>query len=90
MIVLKTVVDICGIDFCRPALKSNRNVIYNNPVKIVSAPSTSSFQWSYRSLQLFTHLNDPEISEKKQYFSDPLCSKLKLRAQTLYNQKNIF
>ena len=44
MIVLKTLVDICGIDFCRPALKSNRNVIYNDPVKIDSAPSTSSFQ----------------------------------------------
>ena len=90
MIVLKTLVDICGIDFCRPALKSNRNVIHNNPVKIDSAASTSSFQWSYRSLQLFTRLNDPELSKKKQYFGDPLCSKRKLRAQILYNQKNIF
>ena len=50
----ETLVDICGIDFCRPALKSHQNVIHS-PVNIDSTPSISSFQLSYRSLQLLTH-----------------------------------
>ena len=52
----------CESDFCRPALKSHQNVIHS-PVKIDSAPSISSFQLSYRSLQLLTHLNDREFSK---------------------------
>ena len=52
----------CEIDFCRPALKSHQNVIHS-PVKIDSAPSISSFQLSYWSLQLLTHLNDREFSK---------------------------
>ena len=52
--VFETLVDICGIDFCRPALKSHQNVIHS-PVNTDSTPSTSSFQLSYRSLQLLTH-----------------------------------
>ena len=46
----KTLVHTCGIDFC------HQDVI-RNPVKIYSAPSISSFQLSYRSLELLTHLN---------------------------------
>ena len=49
--LLTTLVDICRIDFCRPALKSHQNVIHS-PLKIYTAPSISSFQLSYRSLQL--------------------------------------
>ena len=45
-----TLVDTCGIDFC------HQNVI-RSPVKIYSAPSIPSFQLSYRSLKLFSHLN---------------------------------
>ena len=52
----------CEIDFCRPALKNHQNLIHS-PVKIDSAPSISSFQLSYRSLQLLTHLNDREFSK---------------------------
>ena len=49
--LLTTLVDICRIDFCRPALKSDQNVIHS-PMKIYTAPSISSFQLSYRSLPL--------------------------------------
>ena len=55
----KTLVDICDINFCRPALKSYQNVIHS-PVKTASAPSISSFQLSY---PLLTHLNDREFSK---------------------------
>ena len=55
-------VDICGIDFCRPAMKSHQNAVHS-PVKIDSAPLMSSFQLSYRSLQLLAHLNDREFSK---------------------------
>ena len=43
---LTTLVDICGIDFCRAALISHQNVI-QCPIKIDTAPSISSFQLSY-------------------------------------------
>ena len=49
--------DICRINLCRAALKSHKNFIHS-PVKTDSAPSISSFQLSYRSLQLLTHLDD--------------------------------
>ena len=49
--LLTTLVDICRIDFCRPALKSRQNVIHS-PMKIYTAPSISSFQLGYRSLPL--------------------------------------
>ena len=52
--------DICGIDFCCPAMKSHQNVVHS-PVKIDSAPLM--FQLSYRSLQLLAHLNDREFSK---------------------------
>ena len=55
-------VDICGIDFCRPAMKSHQNAVHSR-VKIDSAPLMSSFQLSYRSLQLLAHLNDREFSK---------------------------
>ena len=55
-------VDICEIDFCCPAMKSHQNVVHS-PVKIDSAPLMSSFQLSYRSLQLLAHLNDREFSK---------------------------
>ena len=35
-------VDICGIDFCCPAMKSHQNVVHS-PVKIDSAPELSEF-----------------------------------------------
>ena len=38
---LQTREDICGIDFCRPAMKSQHNAVHN-PVKIDSAPLISS------------------------------------------------
>ena len=58
--------DICGIDFCRPAMKSHQNAVHS------PAPFISSFQLGYRSLQLLAHLNDREFSKLKQYFSDSL------------------
>ena len=48
---LTTLVDICRIDFYRPAWKSYQNVIHS-PMKIYTALSISSFQLSYRSLSL--------------------------------------
>ena len=62
MVFKKTLVDICRIDCCRRTLKSNQNVIHS-PVKIDSASSMSSFQLSYRSLQLLPYLNDCEFSK---------------------------
>ena len=58
----KLCVDICGIDFCCPAMKSHQNVVHS-PVMIDSAPLMSSFQLSYRSLQLLAHLKDREFSK---------------------------
>ena len=55
-------VDICGIDFSCPAMESHQNVVHS-PVKIDSAPLMSSFQLSYRSLQLLAHLNDRDFSK---------------------------
>ena len=52
----ETLVDICGIDFCRPALKSHQNVIHS-AVNTDSTPSISSFQLSYRSLHLFNQFS---------------------------------
>ena len=42
---------MCGIDFCRRALKSHQNVIHS-PMKIDTVPLMSSFQLNYRSLLL--------------------------------------
>ena len=54
---LKTRVDICGIDFCQPAMKGHQNAVHS------PAPFISSFQLGYRSLQLSAHLNDREFSK---------------------------
>ena len=49
--------DICGIDFCRQAMKSHQNAVHSPALFI------SSFQLGYRSLQLLAHLNDRESSK---------------------------
>ena len=65
LVFLTTVVDICGIDFCRRALKSHQNVIHS-PMKIDTVPLISSFQLSYRSLPLVNFQSENNI--------DPLCN----------------
>ena len=35
MVFCKTLVDIWGIDFCRPALKSHQNVIHSHHVSLL-------------------------------------------------------
>ena len=69
LVFLTTLVDICEIDFSRPALNSYHNVIHS-PMKIDTVPSISAFQLSYWSLPLGNFQSENNII-------DPLCCKLK-------------